>query len=841
MGLTVTHSFVSQNGDGVDPSEVGETAWNAPHSLQVAAAGLLGADAAGPVGAVEVGAGLSLSDGVLAVPGSYDPSDVGYDIVLVAGDSTIYNGHSLDPTLDVSNARVFQYPNASYGSTPADTISPAFEPLNFNGVPSVGPPPLISMALAFCRRLVGSRPLNRSLLIVPQALSGSAFASGGWVSRLSTAQSVIWCSGGGAVGDTIVVNGVTITIVASGATGNQINFSSNPVTLIGNLLTFVNAHTGALLVNAVATGAVATFGSIVGGTNYVNGSYTNVPLVGGQGAGATANITVSGGAVTACVLQIPGNNGYAVGDSLTASPNTLGGNNPGTVGAGFTVAVASIGASSQILFLANTAGAAGGTITLMSTRVGSFASFYCAADGIGGGYVATQITMAGGADSGGGVLFKNAVTQANLAIAAGANNRILCIVQGLGTNESESSGAQFQHLLTNQISDFRSSITGATGVPFVAMPMVPEWVQSFSLLGPIDRVLRNIANLSPYCGYTISALGSADPVPFHPDAPTLRINGWRAVDAYNEALSSKTSSGPGQDAFTQVSVIGGVQSTGLGTGDLVVAGGGSVGGNLYIGGSLFSQDFTFPATDTGGSGWSVGIGNGALSNLPPSAAYGAIAIGGDAMSSAGMTTSAINDIGIGSQTLISLTTAAQAIAIGTQSQQDNTAASRCIGIGYQTLLVNQISTDNIVIGASAARQMIGTSTAGFIIAIGTTTLFDLTTGYGHIAVGYNTGRGIVTGIYDTIIGGNVTGLPSGLSNAIILADGAGNIGMDYNLTSASFWTIKPLKTTASAASRAGINLPPGSAPTSPLDGDFWYDGTNLKFQVGASTKTVTLT
>jgi Collagen triple helix repeat (20 copies) len=50
-----------------------------------------------------------------------------------------------------------------------------------------------------------------------------------------------------------------------------------------------------------------------------------------------------------------------------------------------------------------------------------------------------------------------------------------------------------------------------------------------------------------------------------------------------------------------------------------------------------------------------------------------------------------------------------------------------------------------------------------------------------------------------------------------------------------------LKSAASAASGAGVNIPVGAAPTAPVNGDLWYDGTNLKFRVGGTTKTVTLT
>lgn len=47
--------------------------------------------------------------------------------------------------------------------------------------------------------------------------------------------------------------------------------------------------------------------------------------------------------------------------------------------------------------------------------------------------------------------------------------------------------------------------------------------------------------------------------------------------------------------------------------------------------------------------------------------------------------------------------------------------------------------------------------------------------------------------------------------------------------------------TASVVGGASLNIPSGVAPTSPADGDMWYDGTNVKFRVGGTTKTFTLT
>ena len=72
------------------------------------------------------------------------------------------------------------------------------------------------------------------------------------------------------------------------------------------------------LATRVETGAVASFGTRVNGSGYTNGTYTGVALSGGTGYGATATLTVSGGAVTASTL-VRGGQWYTVGDVLTCN------------------------------------------------------------------------------------------------------------------------------------------------------------------------------------------------------------------------------------------------------------------------------------------------------------------------------------------------------------------------------------------------------------------------------------------------------------------------------------------------------------------------------------------
>lgn len=87
-------------------------------------------------------------------------------------------------------------------------------------------------------------------------------------------------------------------------------------------------------------GYIDTASITAAGSLYGNGSYTAVPLTGGTGTGAIADITVAGGVVTAVAFTSSGTShglGYAVNDVLSASNTNLGG-----TGSGFTYTVSNV-------------------------------------------------------------------------------------------------------------------------------------------------------------------------------------------------------------------------------------------------------------------------------------------------------------------------------------------------------------------------------------------------------------------------------------------------------------------------------------------------------------------
>lgn len=75
------------------------------------------------------------------------------------------------------------------------------------------------------------------------------------------------------------------------------------------------------------------------------------------------------------------------------------------------------------------------------------------------------------------------------------------------------------------------------------------------------------------------------------------------------------------------------------------------------------------------------------------------------------------------------------------------------------------------------------------------------------------------------------------------------IGTNTSVTEADIGLLEVLPVTAGtvgiyiapAANVAHMRWYAGSAPASPQDGDFWYDGSNLKFRLGAATKTLSWT
>src|SRR5690606_19098720 len=86
----------------------------------------------------------------------------------------------------------------------------------------------------------------------------------------------------------------------------------------------------------VGTQAIISLGTITAGSGYVDDTYEDIALTGGNGTGAKATIVVEDNKVLSVTITEPGA-GYEVGDSLTTANSNLGGQ-----GSGFAVVVTEV-------------------------------------------------------------------------------------------------------------------------------------------------------------------------------------------------------------------------------------------------------------------------------------------------------------------------------------------------------------------------------------------------------------------------------------------------------------------------------------------------------------------
>ena len=142
------------------------------------------------------------------------------------------------------------------------------------------------------------------------------------------------------------------------------------VTSNGSTLVYTDTYNGDIILGQVVSGTGIATGSevigitssnikalytLVGGSAYTNGTYTNVTLTGGSGTGAKATVVVSGGAVTSVTLTALGA-AYAVDNVLSAAAASIGG-----TGSGFSIKVQTI---YQQAVAMSDAATASGTVTL---------------------------------------------------------------------------------------------------------------------------------------------------------------------------------------------------------------------------------------------------------------------------------------------------------------------------------------------------------------------------------------------------------------------------------------------------------------------------------------------
>jgi len=256
----------------------------------------------------------------------------------------------------------------------------------------------------------------------------------------------------------------------------------------------------------------------------------------------------------------------------------------------------------------------------------------------------------------------------------------------------------------------------------------------------------------------------------------------------------------------------------------------------------------------------IGIGTSSLSNFAGGTAADCVAIGSTAL--AGVLTGTRNNA-IGGFALNAVTSGGHKNGVGYQSGAHITTGGDNTCLGHRAGLGIVAENFNVSIGSQAMLQSsganncisIGANSLFFVaadnnIAIGYQSGFNITSGADNILIGVNSGGAsdVTTGANNIQIGSDVRVPSATASNQLCIGNyiyGTGLSGTGTTVSTALIGlgikaptAVLHLANSSTAAANLRFDPTGAAGPTTPNDGDMWYDGTNLKFRHGGVTTTI---
>lgn len=334
---------------------------------------------------------------------------------------------------------------------------------------------------------------------------------------------------------------------------------------------------------------------------------------------------------------------------------------------------------------------------------------------------------------------------------------------------------------------------GGSGIVITNVPTTTTFTYAFT--NP-DLVLTTIAGtVTPAKMYNFLAAGSA-PNYFigNVGIGVAFASGTKLLQVSSDALINGSTLGLGAGNSTTNAALGttslGVNTTGN--------------NNTALGSAaMFSNTTGYNSTSIGRQSlyYNVsGYNNTALGTSAIQANTTGFHNTGIGVTSLGGNTTGYNNTGIGYNSGYSNTAGYQNTSIGSHTLYDVKPTSKAITAfaDYSATFVGTTKATSVAHGLGVATTVLSKVISGTTNYNGTVTLtvIDADTFYinkafvtaetsgwwstalegaNNTAIGYNTGRGIISGYGNTIIGANVIGLGATLTNNIILADSSGNI------------------------------------------------------------------
>jgi len=183
-------------------------------------------------------------------------------------------------------------------------------------------------------------------------------------------------------------------------------------------------------------------------------------------------------------------------------------------------------------------------------------------------------------------------------------------------------------------------------------------------------------------------------------------------------------------------------------------GGGSVSTNTAVGASALANNSTGVQCVAIGGGAAYSSNTNFTTAIGYNAAYYVTgtqntAIGLNALYGASGTTTGVNNVAVGHQSLTANTSGNYNTGLGTQSLYSNTTASNNTAVGYQAGYSNTTGTAHVAVGGLA---LYSNTTGTDNVAVGYNSLYSNTTGIQNVSVGRAANYGNNTGSNNTAVG-----------------------------------------------------------------------------------------
>ena len=182
---------------------------------------------------------------------------------------------------------------------------------------------------------------------------------------------------------------------------------------------------------------------------------------------------------------------------------------------------------------------------------------------------------------------------------------------------------------------------------------------------------------------------------------------------------------------------------------------------------------------------------------------------------------------VGVESSFELSTGQYNVSIGYQAGYENIGGSDNVNVGYQAGFKQTSNNDNTNIGDHAGRENV--------------------TGSGNVCIGHDAGWWNLSSNQLFIDNASRTDEADAKVKAMIHGEFATAVAnQNLRLNANVGINVAPVTTTflgvaAGTTAKSQINLKASTAPSSPVDGDIWFDGTDLFIRVSGTTFTLTKT